>query len=145
MFRAWTSTFRCAFEDHGRYYIVTDIVPGVRLKELPEDKKASVIKELEGYVAQMHTIKSKVMGGFLGDVIVPYRVGKAVPHDQILKLREATKPEFVQCRNDLGQQKVIVDEKTLKINAIRRLGVCWVLSSGVRSCLLPSSWTFRSA
>ena len=113
-----TPNIRCAFEDHGRYYIVTDIVPGVRLKELPEDKKVPVIKELEGYLAQMHTIKSKVMGGFLGDVIVPYRVGKAVPHDQILKLREATTPEFVLCHNDLGQQNVIVDEKTLKINAI---------------------------
>jgi len=66
----------------------------------------------------MHTIKSKVMGGFLGDVIVPYRVGRAVLNDQVLKLREATTPEFVLCHNDLGQQNVIVDEKTLKINAI---------------------------
>jgi aminoglycoside phosphotransferase (APT) family kinase protein len=113
-----TPNIRCAFEDHGRYYIITDIVPGVLMFKLPEEKKALVIKELEGYVAQMHTIKSKVMGGFLGDVIVPYRVGRAVPQDQFLKFREATTPEFVLCHNDLSQHNVIVDETTLKVNAI---------------------------
>jgi len=114
MFRAWTLTIFSLRTSATRSSPI--FVPGVRLKELPNDKKAPVIKELEG--AQMHTIKSKVMGGFLGDVIVPYRVGNAVPHDQVLKLREATTPEFVLCHNDLGQQNVIVDEKTLKINAI---------------------------
>ena len=113
-----TPNIRCAFEDHGRYYVITDMVPGVALKHLPDDKKAPVIKELEGYVARLHTIKSKVMGGFLGDVIVPYRVGEAIPQDQVLKLREATSPEFVLCHNDLGQQNIMVDETTLKINAI---------------------------
>jgi len=113
-----TPNIRCAFEDHGRYYIITDIVPGVALSQLPEGKKAPVIKELEGYVARMHTIKSKVMGSFFGDVIVPYRVGLAVPQDQPLNLREATTPEFVLCHNDLSQYNVLVDETTLKINAI---------------------------
>ena len=113
-----TPNIRCAFEDHGRYYIITDHVPGVPLAELPHDKKVPVIKELEGYVAQMHAIKSNVMGGFLGDVIVPYRVGVALPQDQLLVLRESAVPEFVLCHNDLSQHNVIVDEKTLKVNAI---------------------------
>ncbi|KAF8065975.1 kinase-like domain-containing protein [Lyophyllum atratum] len=94
-----TPNIRCAFEDHGRYYIITDMVPGVPLVELPEDKKALVIKELEGYIAQMHTIKLNFMGSFLGDVILPYR-------------------EFVLCHNDVSQYNVMVDETTLKINAI---------------------------
>ena len=111
-----TPNIRWAFEDHGRYYIITDMVPGVALSQLPDDKKAPVIKELEGYIAQLHFVKSKVMGGFLGDVIVPPRV--AIPHDQVLKLREATTPEFVLCHNDLGQHNIMVDETTLKINAI---------------------------
>ena len=62
----------------------------------------------------MHAIKSNVMGGFLDDVILPYRVGRAVPPDQVLKFREATTPELVLCRNDLGQHNVMVDETTLR-------------------------------
>jgi Phosphotransferase enzyme family len=96
----------------------TKLVPGVTLAELPDDKKSLPIKELEVYVAQMHAIKSKVMGGFLDDVMLPYRVGKAVPHDEVLKFREATTPEFVLCHNDLSQHNVMVDETTFKINAI---------------------------
>jgi len=47
-----TPNIRCAFEDHGRYYTITDIVPGVPLKELLHDKKALAIEEPDGYVAQ---------------------------------------------------------------------------------------------
>ena len=111
-----TPNVRCAFEDHGRYYIITDIVPGVSLARIPDDKKPQVIKELEGYLDQLHSIKSKVMGNFLGDVIVPPRI--SLPHDQVLKMREATTPEFILCHNDLGQHNIMVDESTFKINAI---------------------------
>jgi aminoglycoside phosphotransferase (APT) family kinase protein len=114
-----TSHIRAAFEDHGRYYIITDLVPGVPLQDIPDDKKAVVWKELEGYIAQMHAITSDVIGGFAGDVVVPYRVGRAIARrDQALKLRPSTTPEFVLCHNDLSQSNVIVDETTLKINAI---------------------------
>lgn len=113
-----TPNIRADFEDHGHYYIITNLVPGVSLEQIPDDQKAIVFKELEGYIAQMHAIKSDVMGGFVGDVVVPYRIGRAVPHDQPLKLRPATTPEFVLCHNDLSQYHVIVDETTLKINAI---------------------------
>ncbi|KAF8056876.1 kinase-like domain-containing protein [Lyophyllum atratum] len=113
-----TPNIRCAFEDHGRYYIITDMVPGVPLVELPEDKKALVIKELEGYIAQMHTIKLNFMGSFLGDVILPYRVSKTMPHDVVFKCCEASTQEFVLCHNDVSQYNVMVDETTLKINAI---------------------------
>jgi len=66
----------------------------------------------------MHAIKSNVMGGVLGDMILPCRVGLAVDREQVLEFREATTPEFVLCHNDLGQRNIVVDEKTLEINAI---------------------------
>ncbi|KDR80937.1 hypothetical protein GALMADRAFT_136015 [Galerina marginata CBS 339.88] len=113
-----TPNIRCAFEDHGRFYIITDMVPGLTMAEIPDDKKAAVIKELEGYVDQMHAIKSNKMGGFCGDVVYPYRVAVALPHDQDLKFRDADTPEFVLCHNDLSQHNVMVDEKTFKVNAI---------------------------
>jgi hypothetical protein len=98
-----TPNICCAFEDHGRYYLITDFVLGVTLAQLPDEKKAPVIKELEGYIAQLLTIKLQVMGGFCGDVILPYRVGLAIPQDQIIKLREATTPEFVLYHNNPSQ------------------------------------------
>ncbi|RDB25105.1 hypothetical protein Hypma_007425 [Hypsizygus marmoreus] len=113
-----TPNIRCAFEDHGRYYVITDIVPGVQLAHIPEDKKAVAIKEIEGYVAQMRELKSKVIGGLLGDVLVPYRLQSAIPREQVLRLREAATPEFVFCHNDLSQHNVLVDETTFKVNAI---------------------------
>jgi aminoglycoside phosphotransferase (APT) family kinase protein len=140
-----TPNIRCAFEDHGRYYIITDMVPGVSLLRIPDDKKATVIKELKGYIAQLHSIKSKVMGGFLGDVIVPPRV--AIPHDQVLKLREATTPEFVLCHNDLGQHNIMVDETTLKINAILDWEYAGFYPPEFEGAfyLLPPSWTLLRA
>ena len=96
-----TPNIRCAFEDHNRYYIVTDIVPGVTLAQIPDNKKAPIIKELEGYRDQMHAIKSKVMGGLLGDMILPYRLTRKAPeHHETF--REAETPEFVLCHNDLS-------------------------------------------
>ena len=88
--------------------LITDIVPGVALAKLPDDKKSAVITELEGYRAQMHAIKSKVMGGFSGDVVLPYRLNVAL-REQGLKVREADTPEFVLCHNDLLQHNVLVD------------------------------------
>ncbi|PPR06700.1 hypothetical protein CVT26_001367 [Gymnopilus dilepis] len=109
---------RCAFEDHGRFYLMTDIVPGVQMANLPDDVKGQVIKEVDGYVAQMHAIKSKVMGGFAGDVILPYRLSQFLSPDDDAKFRDADTPEFVLCHNDLSQHNIIVDEETLKVNAI---------------------------
>ena len=64
-------------------------------------------------------IKSKVIGGFCGDVIVLHCVGKAIPHDQILKLRKATTHKFeVLCHNHLLPHNDIINETTLKVNAI---------------------------
>jgi aminoglycoside phosphotransferase (APT) family kinase protein len=111
-------TIRCAFEDNGRYYVITDIVPGTTMAELSDSQKVTVLEELEGYIATLHAIKSKVMGGFLGDACLPYRVAEAIPHSGPTRFRDAATDEFVLCHNDLSQYNVIVDETTLKINAI---------------------------
>lgn len=80
-----TPNIRCAVEDDGRYYIITNIVPGVTFgpsQSFPMVRKLQPLlytKELEGYVAQMRPIKSSIMGCFLGDVILPYRVGVTHP------------------------------------------------------------------
>jgi len=109
---------RCAFEDNGRYYIVTDIVPGVTMAELAEEQKATVMEELEGYIEQMHSLKSKVLGGVLGDVCIPFRLIDHVDLFIFHNLPEAETAEYVFCHNDLSQHNILVDKETLKINAI---------------------------
>lgn len=113
-----TPNIRCAFEDHGRFYVITDFVAGMALSQLPDEHKPTVIAELQEYIAQMRMLKSTVMGSVAGGVVFPYRLGKVLPGDQILKLREAPTPEFVMCHNDLSQHNIMVDERTLKITAI---------------------------
>ena len=127
-----TPNIRVAFEDHGRFYLITDYVgPGsVTLGQLPEEKKAEVIEELEGYIKEMHALTSNVMGGLLGPddpVILPYRIGDTLPEDVAITQRyhkadssgsQEKKEPFVFCHGDLSQHNVMVDEKTLKITAI---------------------------
>ncbi len=104
-----TPNIRCAFEDHGRYYIVTDFVPGVAMVNIPEDKKAIVIDELRRYIDQMHAIKSTVIGGVLGHVVVlPHRLAAVLPGDKIPQFREAPTAQFVMCHNDLSQYKCAI-------------------------------------
>lgn len=122
-------TIRCAFEDNGRYYIITDTVPGVAMarlwKELlkpeNEEKLKRLMAEIDGYLHEMRTkLKSKVMGGVLGDWCLPYRLDRAlrgVPSNPLM-FREAGEEEFVFCHNDLSQHNIILDEKTFAINAI---------------------------
>jgi aminoglycoside phosphotransferase (APT) family kinase protein len=113
-------TVRCAFEDHGRFYLITDMVLGIVMAKLSPDQKAVVMEELSGYLEIMRTMTSKKMGGFLGDACLPYRLAMALPHDagSVLKFNHTTEYEYVLCHNDLSQHNIIVDEETLKINAI---------------------------
>ncbi|KAI0056446.1 kinase-like protein [Artomyces pyxidatus] len=113
-------TVRCAFQDRGCYYVVTDMVPGICMADLPEENKATVTAELERHIAVLHGITSTAMGGFLGAACLPMRVARAVPLAELEKMRflDALPHELVLCHGDLSQHNVIVDEKTLKINAI---------------------------
>lgn len=105
------------FEDDGAYYLITECVEGEGMNSLSEDQKAVVRKELEKHLATLKTLRSNRMGGPSGIVIPPYRVMVRTEKDD-WKLRVSDQDEFVFCHNDLSQHNVIVDPKTLKINAI---------------------------
>jgi len=113
---------RCAFEDNGRYYVMTDVVPGIDMASLKDDEKPKVMKELEGYLEVMHGMKSNSMGGFAGVACLPYRLAMAVREagmeDEAMKFHNPGTYEFVLCHNDISQHNIIVDKETHKINAI---------------------------
>ncbi|KAG6809134.1 hypothetical protein H0H93_016090, partial [Arthromyces matolae] len=57
---------RCAFEDHGRYYVVEDWVPGMTMLNVPPSAIDPILKELYGYRDQLQSLRSTVMGGVAG-------------------------------------------------------------------------------
>ncbi|KAG6870463.1 hypothetical protein C0995_012810, partial [Termitomyces sp. Mi166 len=57
---------RCAFEDHGRYYIIMNTIPGIEMLKVPLAEQGPILEELAGYREQLHSLKSKVMGWLAG-------------------------------------------------------------------------------
>jgi len=88
------------------------------MTNLAEEKKSTVIEELLGYISQTHSLKSKVLGGVLGDVCILYRLVEHVMPSILHNLPEAETSGYSFFHNDLSQHNNLVDEDTLKINAI---------------------------
>ena len=107
----------CAFEDDNAVILVTEYVRGVGMNLLDESQRATVVQELEGHLQTLRRLKSSVIGGPSGHVVLPYRASRISYRDD-WNLRSSTTEEFVFCHNDLTQTNVIVDPDTLKIKAI---------------------------
>jgi thiamine kinase-like enzyme len=100
---------------------MTEYVEGVLMQELSEPEKLVVMKELLQHVATLQSLRSDTPG--IPDeeyMCPPQRVGQ-----RLWKVNSCWKPktttskgDYVFCHNDLGQHNIIVDPKTLKINAI---------------------------
>ncbi|KAL1695145.1 kinase-like domain-containing protein [Schizophyllum commune] len=110
----------CSFDDGGRSYLIEDMVPGVSMSKLPDDAKATVMKEVETHVRTLQSVKGTTMGGFCGVACLPYRVSRVFPRGETpqVTFRPDVPYELVLCHNDMAQHNIIVDPETLKINAI---------------------------
>ncbi|KAI0310999.1 kinase-like domain-containing protein, partial [Amylostereum chailletii] len=112
---------RSAFEDNERFYVILDHAPGIELADLPEDKKATAIAEVEKYLATLRELKSSKMGALDGPTCLPHRLAIAFPREEQergLAFRPDVPYELVFCHGDLSQHNVLVDEATLKVTAI---------------------------
>lgn len=131
---------QCVFEDDGAFYHCTEFVEGVSMEDLAEEDRKVVAKELLQHVATLKSLRSDTPGVPVMPVApmsaVPgRRAVPAEPHEPLLcapegicdaqwkpnvcwRPRGNVRGDFVFCHNDLGQHNVIVDPKTLKINAI---------------------------
>jgi hypothetical protein len=113
-----------ACEDDGAFCLATEYVEGVSMSELGEEEKRVVIQELLHYVEILRSLKSD-MPGVPGEELLctPQRLTRNLwKIHSCWRVRESDSDEkkesYVFCHNDLGQHNVIVDPKTLKINAI---------------------------
>lgn len=105
-----------AFEVDDSYFLIMEYVDGISMSQLSEEDKEVVYAELQ-HLATLREIKRNTIGGPSGLVIPPYRVMKCRDNDTwIPRLSEIA--EYVFCHNDISQYNVIVDPRTLKINAI---------------------------
>jgi hypothetical protein len=84
-------TLRCAFEDNGHFYIITDVVPGIPMVDLSSDQKLIVMKEIEVHLQTLQGVTSSVLGGLLGDVCLPFRL-LSMPHADTIKFKEENTP-----------------------------------------------------
>ncbi|KAH8590023.1 kinase-like domain-containing protein [Bisporella sp. PMI_857] len=104
------------FEHDGAYYIAMEYVKGVCMSKLSEDQKRLVGKEIEIHLSTMHNLKSNKIGGPSGIIIPPCRVIRKIENEVWnIPTKDYT---YVFYHMDIYQQNVIVDPKTLKINAI---------------------------
>ncbi|KAJ5953633.1 hypothetical protein N7454_000529 [Penicillium verhagenii] len=106
-----------SFEVDDSYFLLTEYIDGVGMSQLPDDQKELVWPEISQHLKTLYEIKSTRIGGPSGIMVPPYRVMDCTEIDSwSLKLAET--PDYVFCHNDLSQYNIIVDPKTLKINAI---------------------------
>jgi hypothetical protein len=109
----------CAFEDDGAFYLQTQFVEGVSMRELSEKEKDVVMKEVEQHVATLQSLRSDTPG-VPGESLLcpPGRVANSRWKWNSCWKPKDIKGDYVFCHNDLGQHNVIVDPGTLKIKAI---------------------------
>ncbi|KAK3939932.1 hypothetical protein QBC46DRAFT_436456 [Diplogelasinospora grovesii] len=98
---------QCTFEDDGAFYHCTEYVQGV------------VTEELLQHVATLRSLRSDTPGVPGKELMCPpQRVTRNCWKTDSCWRPRKEKGDYVFCHNDLGQHNVIVDPKTLKINAI---------------------------
>ncbi|KAM5477207.1 hypothetical protein MauCBS54593_000480 [Microsporum audouinii] len=107
----------CCFEDDDAVYLVMEYIEGVSMADLTEDQRATVERELEKHIQQLHPLHSSKLGGPSGLVIPPYRAMQKTFRDD-WELQPSDEDDYVFCHNDLSQQNVIVDPASLEIKAI---------------------------
>ncbi|THX76576.1 hypothetical protein D6D04_06743 [Aureobasidium pullulans] len=82
------------FEDDGAVYLITELIDARRMDDLTCSDRIIIEEELEGYAHQMHTLRSRNLGGCSGLVIPPYRVWDKTPRDE-WKLHPSEVEEYV--------------------------------------------------
>ncbi|CEJ82702.1 hypothetical protein VHEMI02751 [[Torrubiella] hemipterigena] len=120
-----------AFEDDGAFYFSTRMVDGVSMRSLPDDKKAVVQADLDGYIAQLRALKRDRPGVPGSDLLCPpirvYEEPEVTGNGGwnahcCFRLKPGWRPtpgeEYVFCHNDLGRHNILVNPETLKVMAV---------------------------
>ena len=110
-------TLYAAIDIDDSFVVITEYVDGVNMSDLSEDEKQIVQKEINQHLVTLQEIKSDAIGGPSGIVIPPYRVMRHAGNDDWVS-KTSDEKEYVFCHNDLSQHNIVVDPRSLKIQAI---------------------------
>ncbi len=94
-------TLYCDFEDDEAHYLIIEHVQGVRISELLEEQKTTVVEEIKQYLVALKNLRSRHIGGPSGIVVPPYRVTRSNKNDE-WELQSSEIDEYVFCYNDLS-------------------------------------------
>ena len=72
-----------AYEQDGSFFLWTELIRGVRMKELSIADQAVVMKELEGHLRTLRTLQSNHIGGPTIIICPPNRVTSHFPRDKV--------------------------------------------------------------
>lgn len=70
-----------AFELNGAFWLITEYIKGVDLALLPKEKQLPVLKELEGHLETLQSLKSNSVRGPTGIIVLPYCITHATKQD----------------------------------------------------------------
>ncbi|KAI9749710.1 MAG: Calcineurin subunit B [Chaenotheca gracillima] len=105
-----------AYEQEGSFYLWTELVRGIPMKELSRPDQAVVMREVEQHLLTLHELHFGRVGGPSGIISPPPRATSHfdVHHEWV----SAPTAGLVFCHNDLSQSNILVNPDDLKISGI---------------------------
>lgn len=109
-----------AFVDRGVYYMMIEKEQNViGLQDLAPGQREEAVAEINGYVAQLQSLRSTRFGGVEGDTIIPAPLTASNPvafaH---LDFPLESQSEYVLCHGDLHAGNILLDAETHKVRCI---------------------------
>lgn len=112
-----------AYEENGSFFLWTERIRGVEMKELKEADRLKVLPQVLKYIEELKSLRSKQSGGPSGILCtqytgIQYTDASDSKRNITWKSQSAENDIFVFCHCDLSQANIMVDPITLKILAI---------------------------
>lgn len=92
------------------------------MDELPPERRQLLMKNVDDYIynivlPQLASLRSRTLGQLSGVVVPPPRITSR-DHRPVWQPKTSNLARYVYCHNDLSQQNIVVDPKTLQVTSI---------------------------
>ena len=106
----------------GAYQLVMERVQGKSLDRIKGVERADAVHNAETFITtvvipQLQSLKSHTMGAVTGTIFLPDRITSRDDREK-WPVRSECVPKFSFCHNDLAQHNILINLKTLEVEAI---------------------------